>query len=305
MLPSSQLKSSLSLLRYLDLDEKSVALKIYVAPYSQYQPSPFHCQESILIMWKQTLQKFIESPSNFSILFESGAKRSTRIPRPLAVLDSSFNPPHAAHYSLITESKPSTSILDSHIILLLSISNADKGRPDLVSLSQRVQMMTLFANRIVQDHPSALVLVATTKHAMFVHKALEIHSEFQCRATFLMGFDTLVRMLDAKYYVPQSLADAVGPFFDIADLVVLARDQKGNTAQSQQDWVRNIAEGKRPDVPLLWAKHIYLKKPEGTFSSVSSSQIRLEIMLDNASWRQYVIPQIQDFIDAEQLYRSE
>jgi nicotinic acid mononucleotide adenylyltransferase len=90
-----------------------------------------------------------------------------------AVLDSSFNPPHNGHLEIVK---------DSNVVLLFSIKNMDK---ETRNIKDRVEMIKLL------NLPAAI-----TDQGRFVDKA----SLFPDGTTFIMGYDTLIRFFDVKYY---------------------------------------------------------------------------------------------------------
>lgn len=107
---------------------------------------------------------FLKKPHTprISILYQTkpswpGAAKGHRLPQ-IAVIDSSFNPPHLAHLALasspaiLASPSPSNSSPDSVAqydahLLLLSSRNADKGmgRPGDANPKQRLEMMTVLA----------------------------------------------------------------------------------------------------------------------------------------------------------------
>ena len=113
---------------------------------------------------------------------------------PVAVLDSSFNPPTLAHRALALLPVPSCPT-DARL-LLLSVRNADKvPRPGDASPVQRVEMMV----RLAHEVNAAVGLVDAPA---FVHKAEILHAALPAGAqlTFVQGIDTLERFLAPRYY---------------------------------------------------------------------------------------------------------
>ncbi|CDW97463.1 hypothetical protein [Sporisorium scitamineum] len=108
----------------------------------------------------------------------------------IAVLDSSFNPPSRAHLALLL-SQPILAdqkhCYDGHL-LLFSTQNADKGagKPGDASLSQRVEMMTLMAKDV--------------EHIQTASGQTANVAEVQPRLHWVVGFDTLYRVFQLKYY---------------------------------------------------------------------------------------------------------
>ncbi|KAH7106207.1 Nucleotidylyl transferase [Auriculariales sp. MPI-PUGE-AT-0066] len=140
------------------------------------------------------------------------------------VLDSSFNPPTLAHSALA--SLPEPSITPDAILLLLSVTNADKvPKSSDATAEQRLEMMSLLAQSLYNKHvepklvPSEPV-VSPTLHETgtrslktvavgaidaptFVQKAnilREALAVSRLRLSFGLGTDTIVRILHPQYY---------------------------------------------------------------------------------------------------------
>lgn len=137
----------------------------------------------------------------------------------IAVLDSSFNPPSRAHLALLL-SEPILAApkraYDGHL-LLFSTQNADKGagKPGDASLAQRVEMMTLMAKDVerIQTARGNIANVAvglvdkplifaksTLTRDLLQHNTPGAQTKEQVRLHWVVGFDTLYRVFQLKYY---------------------------------------------------------------------------------------------------------
>lgn len=130
----------------------------------------------------------------------------------VAVLDSSFNPPSLAHLSLLL-SRPiltDKASYDGHL-LLFSTNNADKGtgKPGDASLEQRVHMMTLLAKDLERAQrsqgDSVNVAVGLVDKPLIFAKSTLTHEMIKgkgdgVRLHWVVGFDTLYRVFQLKYY---------------------------------------------------------------------------------------------------------
>ncbi|KAJ1034567.1 hypothetical protein NDA18_001423 [Ustilago nuda] len=137
----------------------------------------------------------------------------------IALLDSSFNPPSRAHLALLlsppilAQNKPS---YDAHL-LLFSTQNADKGtgKPGDASPSQRIEMMTLMAKDVeriqtAEGHSANVAVGLVDKPLIFAKSTLtwdllkaqqqEGQDTAKARLHCLVGFDTLYRVFQLKYY---------------------------------------------------------------------------------------------------------
>ncbi|KAJ9477403.1 Nicotinamide mononucleotide adenylyltransferase [Pseudozyma hubeiensis] len=153
--------------------------------------------------------------------FSSSSSSSSTIN--IAVLDSSFNPPSRAHLALLLSqpilARPKRTY-DGHL-LLFSTQNADKGsgKPGDASLSQRVEMMTLMAKDVeriqsASGHPANVAVGLVDKPLIFAKSTLtwdllkqqQSHDQHTAAAVasprlhWVVGFDTLYRVFQLKYY---------------------------------------------------------------------------------------------------------
>ncbi|CAO1622487.1 unnamed protein product [Parajaminaea phylloscopi] len=206
---------------------------------------------------KGVLDHFLESSkhgsnSGLSIVYQSGSAWPRHVdhaaPPPsgtvdVAVLDSSFNPPHLAHLALAA-SRPllarTGSAHKGHYgahLLLLSARNADKGlgRAGDASPLQRALMMVVLAQdlekRLRKDgvpESGVNVAVALCEDPLMKDKSTIIHTWLRqqqsasnasqpspdVRLHWVVGWDTLIRFFALKYYPsPEEFAAASRRFF--------------------------------------------------------------------------------------------
>ncbi|KAK6203220.1 nicotinate-nucleotide adenylyltransferase [Scheffersomyces amazonensis] len=298
------------------------------------------------------LQDFINSTADFRIIYTiakhpDNGNVVTSISHPnansdhvlspntrrICVLDSSFNPPHLGHYTLIKESlnphhyfQDTTPNPNEHefvdkeddkaIILLLSVKNADKIKPVPESFENRLEMMYLMANDLSVKFPnSKSISIGLTKHAKFVDKSISIlnylHSDdFNCnylsphiKLTFLVGFDTLLRIFNPKYYLPDKLSTSLEEFMTSTDLFCLTRNNDEVADLEQSKYVEDIKQGKHIDIPTHWSNNIFLINNGEKISLISSSNIRASVKSGSDDWHNKVSSEIKDFIIKEKLYR--
>ncbi len=115
-----------------------------------------------------------------ALLCEPDGSVRADAPAPLALLPGSFNPLHDGHTALATVA---SRLLRVTVAYELSLANVDKPDLDAIEVSRR-----LAAFRGVAP-------VWITRAATFARKA----ELFPCCA-FVVGFDTAIRIVDAKYY---------------------------------------------------------------------------------------------------------
>lgn len=255
----------------------------------------------------QTLQRslsaFASSPLAFQILrtVPHPHPSISRQPRALYVLDSSFNPPTRAHLRICTSAllHDQVTTVPKRLLLLLATQNADKA-PKPAAFEHRLAMMNVFAQELVKmvttsddkEHTQGGVIVdvGVTKEARFIDKAriLEAQEEYTdhgnddtaktVEQVHLIGFDTLIRLLDPKYYPPKHTLEPLEDLFEKHRVRVTRRtDDAWGGREEQDQYVREIAEGqKERDGPRKeWAQRIDLVEGrEVGQEAVSSTKVR-------------------------------
>jgi nicotinamide-nucleotide adenylyltransferase len=114
-------------------------------------------------------------------------------PGHLLCLSASFNPLTVAHLRLIQEAGRLTH--PDECLFLLATANVDKGVEGF-PFEQRLDLL----DRYVESSPT--FSVAAVSHGRFVDKAQAIRPHYPegTQLTFILGFDTLIRLFDPKYY---------------------------------------------------------------------------------------------------------
>ncbi len=111
----------------------------------------------------------------------------------LLCLSASFNPVTVAHLALLGAAR---AVLPAdEILLLLAIANVDKPVAGL-PVPARVALLRAVAE------PQADVSIALVSHGRFLDKARALREHYPpgTRLAFVVGFDTLTRLFDPKYY---------------------------------------------------------------------------------------------------------
>lgn len=189
-------------------------------------------------------------------------RASAGIQRPggtLLCLSASFNPVTIAHTALIREAE--RSILPQEILLLLSLANVDK-RVTGLPLARRFELLL----RLTDRRPD--MSVAAVAHGRFVDKMDAIHAAYPAgtRLVFLLGFDTLTRLFDAKYY--EDREQSLSRLFARCECMAANRGANG-----LYDIERFLAQ---PDV-VKFAKHIHAIRLPDALSTVSATDVRARL----------------------------
>jgi len=119
-------------------------------------------------------------------------------------------------------------------------------------------MMTIFAQDLLNSLPISPapeeedieVDIGVTKLPYFADKAKSIEESGiyaeDTQQVHLIGFDTLIRLLDTKYYPPSHTLEPLHPFLEKHRLRVAYRADDGWGGKEEQDgYLRELGEGKR------------------------------------------------------------
>jgi nicotinamide-nucleotide adenylyltransferase len=220
----------------------------------------------------------------------------------LAVLDSSFNPPTLAHLSLLQDSishlKNVHSNDESSVqgVLMHSISNADKKVVIGASLEQRVDMLQRI--QAVENHGIVL-----TNRALFVDKAQLLKNEWSDAKIYLIvGEDTLIRILDEKYY-KQGIDNALQELFSVTDLICFARATADGEAKSLEQLHKFLQES---EWGALYVSVIHLLKLQDDYvESLSSTKVRDAFMNRSVDLLTKMLPaEVVTYCFEENIYSS-
>ncbi|WOO77681.1 Putative nicotinamide mononucleotide adenylyltransferase [Vanrija pseudolonga] len=233
----------------------------------------------------------------------------------LAVFDSSFNPPHRAHFGLgVSEFPPPATVPSSTSptpspgdvpnpgpytarLLLFSTRNADKSPAG--DTAHRVGLMQAQA-RAMAAATRLPVSVGLISAPTFVDKSAALLQHAQ-HVTFLVGTDTLLRIFDDKYYpAPGGMSAALEKLFARCWFVCALRDGYSREGRAQAD-----ALFARDDV----AHYVALGKirtlpPIPGAEAVSSTDVRSIVREGRGrdALEELVVPEVAEYILANRLY---
>jgi nicotinamide-nucleotide adenylyltransferase len=251
---------------------------------------------------ESALHSFTTSSSKFRVVRTVNATNTQ--PRTLYILDSSFNPPSIAHLTLatsaLTQHAPSENA-PYRLLLLFSTHNADKA-PSPASFVQRIALMTVFAEDLSEHLKSARppqraeiadisIDIGLTKEPYYSDKSAAIK---ETKPPFypsdpvhvhLVGYDTLIRFCNPKYYPKHDPPlSALEPFFDAGHKLRVtqrptdASDESSNefgTVEEQEEYLQRLRNGEEEDAGFVpaWADNIDMVQAEGGIG-ISSTRVR-------------------------------
>ncbi|KAL2838132.1 Nucleotidylyl transferase [Aspergillus pseudodeflectus] len=279
-----------------------------------------HSFQVLRDQYSSALKRFVESTKDFEVITSLPLEpRQSHTPEVVYVLDSSFNPPTFAHRRIACSAILENPGKPARLLLLLATQNADKpSKP--ASFEDRLIMMQLFAQDLLaflrSEIPAAdqeslpVIDIGVTKKPYFVDKAAEIESAGiyprGLEQVHLIGYDTLIRIFNPKYYPPEHTLQPLEPFLSKHRLRVTMRpDSEWGSRAEQEAYLANIAQGGRESEGAKpeWAQRIRLvegKKPEE--KSVSSTRAREAIRTKSQDLEWLVPRDVQDFILTVQPY---
>ena len=263
------------------------------------------------------LRTFTSSSATFSVFRTVQAAKASPCnqTKSLYVLDASFNPPSKAHFRLAS----SAYLQDrgqppKRLLMLYATQNAEK-KSTIAGPEDRMVMMSLFASELLRDlakHSDDVAIdVGITKLPYYHDKAISIDESgtysHDTQQIHLLGFDSLARIFNAKYYPPEHKLRVLEPFLRQHRLRMTYRtDDKYGNKEEQDRYVNDIAEGKREaeGAKQVWAKQITLAEGYNHEEVVSSTLARTASIEDPDSLEKYLTPDVARYVREEKLYHD-
>ncbi|KAH7094276.1 hypothetical protein FB567DRAFT_555966 [Paraphoma chrysanthemicola] len=257
---------------------------------------------AILPDLESALQSFTSSPAKFRVVRTVNASNTQ--PRTLYILDSSFNPPSIAHLTLAASALKQHAPAEKapyRLLLLFSTHNADKA-PSPASFVQRIALMTVFAEDLSRrlketkasqtaDVADISIDIGLTKEPYYTDKSTAIAETtppFYSSSPIhvhLVGYDTLIRFCNPKYYPKHSPPlSALAPFFTAGHKLRVtqrptdptdASSSEFGTVEEQQQYLQRLRDGEQKDAGFepAWGHQIdMVQADEGV--GVSSTRVR-------------------------------
>ncbi len=203
----------------------------------------------------------------------------------LGVFPSSFNPITCAHKEIAFRARDAFQF--DEILLLLDCRNVDKEVFG-ASLEDRLAMIFEFCNN--SHHLSA----AIASHGLFVDKVPALLGVYprDVKIHFIVGQDTIERVLDARYYRERDRS--ISELFQRARFIVVPREEGGEeSVKALFDRLANRPYRKRIEVMAL----------ESSFYSISSTLVR-ELVGKNRPFEHLVPEAVSRYIKKRGLFRS-
>ena len=220
-----------------------------------------------------------EHPAFAAARFDTGVAFAGRV----AVLPSAFNPPTLAHVGLLELGQTVDGVV--RVAAMLTTNNVDKslfGAP----LSHRVGMLLA----IHAERPAIAVLGSNAARLMDQGLALEIAFP-GIGFDFIVGFDTLVRLFDRKYY--EDMDAALTEFFSRHR--VIATNRAEATTAAVRDYLRE-------PVVERYAERIVVRELDHERAFLSSTAAR-EVG-GRPGQAEALTPGVREYIEKHGLYAA-
>ena len=182
----------------------------------------------------------------------------------LGILSGSFNPLTLAHTHLV-ETTLAECGLDA-LLLLLAKANVDKN---VFGLPLAARLLTL--KRYAVNNPK--ISVGASSHGRYIDKntALNVISPPGTEFYFIVGYDTLVRIFDPKYY-----ADFHA---ELAALFTAARFIVANRAEADIETIKTFMD--QPEI-RSYAPYVSCLLLPDIYAYMSSTEVRERLEQDEA-----------------------
>lgn len=190
----------------------------------------------------------------------------------LGIFSGSFNPLTIAHIKLVEEACKQYHL--DEILLLLAKSNVDK---DVYGLPLAGRMLILKAYAETQPNIS----IGVSSHGRYIDKVSALKSIYppQTDFSFIVGYDTLVRIFDPKYY--KNLHEELQLLFSQCRFIAANREETDINA-IQQFLSHTSTQAYRQNVD-------YLLLPDD-YAEISSTDVRRR--LENGEPISHLVPPI-------------
>jgi len=203
----------------------------------------------------------------------------------LGIFPASFNPPTQAHLALIRKARRLGNL--DEMLVLLDVQAMDKSIIG-AGLEDRVLMLERVFQRDLK------VSIGVSNRGLFVEKLTPLRAAYPSPVvfTFIVGFDTIVRVMDKRYYSNRD--KTLGRLFGQCEFLVANRE--GKEKHSFEKFL-----GREENRPYR-DKVSFITLPS-RFSFVSSSLIR-ENLQEGKPVRDWVPSVVLRFIMQRRLYNK-
>lgn len=206
-----------------------------------------------------------------------GAAPTSRNVRKLGIFSGSFNPLTLAHAKMIEDTLTAYPL--DEMLLLLAKANVDK---DVFGLPLAARLLTL--KRYTATLPRFSVGVSS--HGRYIDKVTALKALFspETEFHFIVGYDTLVRIFDPKYYTDFHA--------ELQELFVSARFIVANRAEADTKTIETFMA--QPEI-RQYTRHVSPLFLPDIYAYMSSTEVR-ELLEQGKAIEHLVPASILDFL---------
>lgn len=201
----------------------------------------------------------------------------------LGVLSASFNPLTNAHIAIVERARSEYEL--DEVLLVLAKANVDK-QVFGATLAERLDMLKHYC----ASHPH--LSLAAASHGRFADKVIALQRLYpqNTEIFFMLGYDTLVRLFDPKYY--QDRDAELDSLFSECGFIAVNRDSMGISAIEQ---LMQQPENRRH------AAGIHPLRLDENHARMSSSRVR-ELLRTGEAVEHLVPPEILIYLRDHPVY---
>ena len=203
----------------------------------------------------------------------------------IIVFPGSFNPPTTAHLALLKQARQFGRLHGGmRVYAAMSKRTTDKETVERPLLVDRI----LLLDSVLHHHLRHTGILFFNR-GLYVEQAEAVRSTFHKvkRLYFLLGFDKIVQIFDARYY--ENRDKALRELFALADILVAPRAGAGPAELSAL-----LAQPENAP----FAAHVHALPLDASYRDVSSSRVRQSL----AAHEQDMPPEVRSFVRDTQAY---
>ncbi len=234
---------------------------------------------------KATIEKLLRAKESTIILIRRASQGISGGKGRLGIFPASFNPPTLAHLALIREARMRERL--DEVLVLLDVRAMDKECATH-EFTDRLSMLKKAFGR------NPKVSIGLSSHGLFLDKIVPLRRVYPDPLDFffIIGFDTIIRVLNRKYY--RNPKKSLGELFSKSHFLVANRGRR-----EQRDF--EMLFQKRENKPYL-SKVSYFTLSPG-FSLFSSTLVR-ERIAEGMPVDRFVPASVLQFIRKKGLYAA-
>ncbi len=160
---------------------------------SQKSPEGFSGFQANKSSMAQRVERLRDSTESQILIVRKASKGISGRTGRLGIFPASFNPPTMAHLALVRETRRQTNL--DEILILLDIQAMDKA-PVQAEFEDRLAML----KKVFGRDPEVSIGIANQGLFLQKLKPIRKYYPFPISISFIVGFDTILRVIDKKYY---------------------------------------------------------------------------------------------------------